>query len=130
MKIKLAVFLLVALTSAVAVSAQKAEPNRISFAKGKSSATVTGVLSNDQEMDFVFGAGAGQTVTMTVTSEPRGNLFDFSIGGDGFEFDTDEDHYAKYTFTAPETGDYLVTVRKRPGQAVRKAKFIFKLTIR
>mgnify|MGYP002414122802 FL=1 len=112
-----------------AVFGQKAEPKRISFERGKTSATVTGTLSNDQEMDFVFGAKAGQTVKLKVTSQPKGNLFDFRIAGDGFEFETDYDSYSEYSFTAPATGDYLVFVRKRPTQRVRRAKFFVRLEI-
>ncbi len=42
----------------------KAEPNRIKFAAGSSSAAVTGRLSNGVEMEYVFGAMKGQTVTI------------------------------------------------------------------
>ncbi|HMS10928.1 MAG TPA: hypothetical protein PKE66_15690 [Pyrinomonadaceae bacterium] len=119
----------VLLSASLAVVAQKAEPKRISFERGKASATVTGTLSNDQEMDFVFGAKAGQTVKLKVTSQPKGNLFDFRIAGDGFELETDYDSYSECSFTAPATGDYLVFVRKRPTESVRRAKFFLRLEI-
>jgi len=126
---QLAVSVSILLLVGSAVFGQKAEPKRISFERGKTSATVTGTLSNDQEMDFVFGAKAGQTVKLKVTSQPKGNLFDFRIAGDGFEFETDYDSYSEYSFTAPATGDYLVFVRKRPTQRVRRAKFFVRLEI-
>ena len=85
---KLALSISVLLLAGLGVFGQKAEPKRISFERGKTSATVTGTLSNDQEMDFVFGAKAGQTVKLKVTSQPKGNLFDFRIAGDGFEVET------------------------------------------
>ncbi len=114
----------------VSTSAQNAEPLRISFAKGKSSATKTGTLSDGEEMDFVFGARAGQTVSLSVTSAPKGRYHDFTLMGDGFEFQTELDSYFDYSFTAPETGDYLVTVRKRAAEGVTTAKFYLVLSIR
>ena len=108
MKAKTTIFVLLLLLCAATASAQgggKAEPNQIKFAKGKTSATVSGTLSNNQEMDYVFSAKAGQTVTLKVVSNPKGNLFDFSLKGDGFELETEYDSYSEYTFTAPETGD-------------------------
>ena len=109
----------------------KAEPNRIKFAKAKSSATVSGTLSNNEQMEYIFGAKAGQTVTLKVTSVPKGDLFAFSVSGaDDIELQTEYDSYADYTFTAPETGDYLVFVTKRPTEKVPKAKFSLTLTIK
>ncbi len=122
--------LLVVLFSAAGAVAQKAEPLRIKFAKGKTSATVTDRLSGDEEMDLVFGASKGQTVTLKVTSDPAGKLFNFKIGGDGFEFGNDEESYEEYSFEAPETGDYLVWIRKLPSKKVPSAKFYLILTIR
>jgi len=126
---KLALSISVLLLAGLGVFGQKAEPKRISFERGKTSATVTGTLSNDQEMDFVFGAKAGQTVKLKVTSQPKGNLFDFRIAGDGFEVETDYDSYSEYSFTARATGDYLVFVRKRSTESVRRAKFFLRLEI-
>jgi hypothetical protein len=126
------VALLVLAFCAPAVFSQggKAEPRRIEFAKGRSSVTVSGTLSNGQEMDHVFKARAGQSVKLGVTSNPRGNLFEFRIKGDGFEVETDYDSYTEYSFIAPETGDYLVFVRKRPTQTAARAKFFLKLTVK
>jgi hypothetical protein len=119
----------IGIASAAAV-AQKAEPLRIKFAKGKTSATLTNKLSGDQEMDYVFGAAKGQTVTLKVTSKAAGDLFDFSIQGDGFEFTTEEEAYSEYGFEAPETGDYIVYVRKLPNKRPASARFYLVLTIR
>lgn len=112
------------------VSAQKAEPNEIKFAKGKSSTIVSDTLSNNQEKDFVFGAKAGQQISLKVASKPAGNLFDFTIAGDGFEVRTEYDSYYEYKFTATQTGKYLLTVRKRPTESVQKARFFLTLSIK
>ena len=132
MKIKLTIIVGILFLCAVNIFAQggKAEPNRIKFAKGKSAAILTGTLSGDEQMEYVFGAKAGQKITLKVTSEPPGNFFDFALSGDGFEFQTENDSYADYSFTAPETGDYLVSVEKKPGGKIKKAKFILTLNIK
>lgn len=98
--------LLLFAANAFAQGGGKAEPNRVKFAKAKSSATVSGTLSNNEQMEYVFGAKAGQKITLKVTSVPKGNLFSFSVdGASGIELQTEYDSYADYTFTAPETGD-------------------------
>lgn len=133
MKTKLTILVCVFFLCAGAAFAQnggKAEPNRIKFAKGKSAATVSARLSNNQEMDYVFTAKAGQKITLKVVSAPKGDLFDFTIDGDGFDVETEYDSYSDYSFTAPQTGDYLLFVRKRPTQKVPKAKFFLTLTIK
>ena len=121
------------LLAAISVCAQgggKAEPNRINFEKGKTSATLTGTLSDNQQMEYIFGASAGQTISLKVTSRPRGSLFDFDLAGDGFELETEYDTYSNYAFTAPQSGDYIVFVRKRPVAKVPKAKFYLTLGIK
>jgi hypothetical protein len=82
-------------------------------------------------MEYIFGAKAGQFVTLKVVSVPKGNLFSFSIdGANGIELETEYDSYADYSFTAPETGDYRITVTKRPTEKVSRAKFSLSLTIK
>jgi hypothetical protein len=118
------------LVFAVSGYAQKAEPLEIKFAKGKSAAIVSRTLSNEQETDYVFAARAGQKISLKVSSKPSGRLFDFTIMGDGFELQTQYDSYYDYDFTAPETGNYLVTVRKRPTESNQTAKFFLTLSIK
>ena len=133
MKIKLTIVIGIIFLCATNIFAQgggKAEANRIKFAKGKSSAILTGTLSNDEQMEYVFGAKAGQKITLRVTAEPKGNFFDFELSGDGFEFQTENDSYSDYGFTAPETADYLVFVRKRPTENPKTAQFFLTLAIK
>lgn len=118
--------------SALAVFAQggKAEPKKINFPKGKSSTVLTGVLSNNQVMEYVFSARKGQNIKLKVSSIPKGNFFDFSLKGDGFDLQTELDAYYDYEFTAPETGNYFVFVRKMPTDKIKKAKFYFSISIK
>lgn len=130
MKIRLVVTAGILLICFANAFAQKSEPLRISFAKGKTSATVTEKLSNDQEMDFIFGARAGQKISLKVISKPKGNLFDFILKGDGFELEFENKGYRELEFTAPETGDYLLFVRKLRSEKVKSARFYLTLTIK
>ena len=90
----------------------KAEPSRIRFAAGKSSTTLTGTLSNEQEMEYIFTARAGQQVTIKNT---RPNLFDFRVFNNQNDFDTEFESSSTLVFEIPETGDYLLFVRKKTG---------------
>lgn len=105
----------------------KAEPNRIQFAAGKSSATLTGTLSNGQEMEYVFAARAGQKVTIRNT---RTSLFDFRVFNDEIDFETEFESSPTLTLEISETGDYLLFVRKKIVRSPRTARFSITLTIK
>lgn len=105
----------------------KAEPKRIQFAAGKSSAILGGTLSTDQEMEYVFTATQGQIVTI---KNSRASLFDFRVFNDGSLSEGDFDSSSSYTFTVPETGDYMLFVRKKRVKAPRTARFSITLFIK
>lgn len=114
----------------VAVYAQKAEPLEIKFAKGKTSKTVSETLSGDQQMEYVFNTRAGQKVSIKFVSKTPKNTFDFTLNGESFDFQTDNESYIEYDFTAPETGNYLLYVRKKPSNSNKPAKFYLNLSIK
>lgn len=133
MKIKLFFATLIVCLFALTASAQnggKAEPLRLSFAKGKSSLTKTDTLGKDQTFEMVFGAKAGQKVKIKIVStSPKGKFHYFSLLGDGFDFATELDKNWEYSFTAPNTGDYLLDVNFNGTSKVMKGKFALTLTI-
>lgn len=59
---------------ALAQHGGKAEPNRIVFARGASSATVHGTVSGDEQAEYTFTAKKGQTVTITYNESPAESL--------------------------------------------------------
>ena len=134
MKTKLTIIagiLLMLAANAFAQGGGKAEPKRVKFAKGKTSTILTGTLSNNQDMEYIFAAKAGQTVKLKVVSNPKGDLFSFGVdGANGIELETEYDRYNDYTFTAPKTGSYSVTITKNPTEKVPKAKFSLTLTVK
>lgn len=105
----------------------KAEPNRIRFEKGKSIATLTGRLSNGQEMEYVFAAAKGQDVTIV---NSKTSLFDFRVFNQEFDFETEFDSSSSLTFKVPETGDYMFFVRKKQVKTPKTARFSMTLTIK
>lgn len=121
------IFALVGVGSIFAQGGGKAEPKRIQFAAGKSSATLTGTLSNAQEMEFVFEARKGQQVTIRNATK---NLFDFRVFSEENFPDGDFDSSLTYTFEIPETGDYMFFVRKKQVKTPRVARFSMTLSIK
>ena len=134
MKTKLLIIFAVLLFCVGNIFAQdgKAEPNRITFAKGKSTATKTGKIYGDLQAEYVFGATEGQTVTIKITSLPKGNYSAFKVlnSYDLPEFTSEFDVNYNYTFTAPYTGDYLIWVSFRPAGKVKSATYNLSLSIK
>ena len=65
---------LVTVSPSFAQHGGKAEPNRIVFARGASSATVRGTVSGDEQAEYTFTAKKGQTVTITYNESPDASL--------------------------------------------------------
>ncbi|NNF00076.1 MAG: hypothetical protein HKN25_13730 [Pyrinomonadaceae bacterium] len=129
MKLKFFVLITFVIFGALSTAGQKAEPKRIKFAKGTNSKTVTGVLSNNQQQEYVIGAQQGQTLTVLITSRPRGKYHSFNILGDGIDFATDYDVNYSYQVRLPESGDYLIYVTKRPTKRNKTARFYLKVKV-
>ncbi|MFN8491657.1 MAG: LysM peptidoglycan-binding domain-containing protein [Caldilineaceae bacterium] len=94
-------------------------PTRIKFPAGGTSATVTGTISVGQRACYVFGALAGQTATLQITSP--GNLanFDFApadlaVNG-GFPFKRLVNEDRTFSQLLPVTGDYVACVATPSG---------------
>lgn len=105
----------------------KAEAKRIEFASGKTSAVLSGTLSASQEMEYVFAAVKGQTVTI---KNSRTALFDFRVFNSEFDFETEFESSPTLTFEIPETGDYMFFVRKKMVKAPKTARFSLTLAIK
>lgn len=126
---KILLFLAICLLTGAFCFAQggKAEPNRIEFAKGKTSRTLTASLSNAQEMEYVFSAAKGQTVTIRISNT---SLFDYRVFSPDADFETEFDSSPIATFELPASGDYLLFVRKKMVGRPRSARFLLTLTIK
>lgn len=97
----------------------EAAPVRIRFPAGGTSATVTGTIRAGSRACYSFGAAAGQTATLQITSP--GNLanFDFAPadlavnGGVPFKRIVNEDR--TFSQLLPVTGDYIACVATPTG---------------
>jgi hypothetical protein len=115
------------ISAALAQKGGKAEPLRIKFAKGKTNTVLTRTLTNDEQMEYIFGASKGQTVTIKNTKTSLFEVKVFSV--DNFS-ENDFDSSTKYTFTIPETGDYNLFIRKKQTSTPRTARFSVTLIIK
>ena len=120
--------LIILIASASAFSqGGKAELVRIEFQARKTSIMLTGTLSNGSEMDYVFAAKKCQKVTIKNT---KPSLFDFRVFNNEFAFETEFESSPALTFEIPETGDYLLFVRKKAVAKLRRANFSLTLAIK
>ena len=86
---------------------------RIRFARGASSATVTGNLSPGYVRSYVVGARAGQMLTVRVRS--AGNVW-LDIGGN--------DVGEQITIELNSTDDYIITVHNDDDHAARYSLYV------
>ena len=112
---------------AYAQNGGKAEPQRIRFVAGRSETTLSGKLSNGQEMEFVFDARQGQTVTIRNGGSA---LFDFRVFSEEADFETEFESSPTLTFEIPKRGDYNFFVRKKMVRSPRTARFSISLSIK
>lgn len=112
------------LLAIIAFSSTAIAQDRITFANG--SASLSGSLSNGQVRHFVFSATQGQTVTIRNSTS---SIFDFRVFNEDFFDEGDYDSSPNYTFEAPETGDYVFSVRKKIA-GPRSARFSMTIKIK
>jgi hypothetical protein len=87
---------------------------RIRFARGKTSATVSGNLSSYASRSYVLGARRGQTMTVRVSST-SGRVW-VDIGGNDVGRGT--------TIELRSTDDYIITVHNEMGSATKYSLFV------
>lgn len=122
------VFAVMATIGPIDIAAQggRAEPTEIRFARGSSSATLTGTLSNGQEMEYRFTARAGQTVTIT---NPTNAIFDVRIFSLENDVETEFDSSRTFSIDLPSDGEYLLFIRKKVAGPLR-AKYSVRIGIK
>ncbi len=97
-------------------------PQRIQFAAGAASATVSGSTATPGRDRFVLRASAGQTLTASVT--PSGSVILIIYGADGNVLISDHAGASSWTGTLPTTQDYFIDTR-----SVGSAVVPFNLTV-
>jgi hypothetical protein len=91
---------------------------RLRFAKGKSSATVSGgVIRGDQDT-YLIGARQGQTMGVVITSPEKNAVFQVQApDGEFLQNAGEEDDATNWTGNLPESGDYKIVVGGTRGNA-------------
>jgi hypothetical protein len=120
--------LFVAAQAAQAQCGGKAEPNRISFKQGTHSSTLKGKVKRDEQAEYIFGAAAGQGISIDVVSVPA-NTITVEVqtpGGENFELQSSG---TKWTGTLPATGDYFMIVKLAGGCGPSRASYVLTLSI-
>ena len=122
--------LLVTLLASVAIGQRggKAEPLRIEFKRGASSATLNDSVRGTEEAEYVFAARQGQRVTIILTSVPaKSARFDLkSEEGADYKFEYDG---MKWSGVTPVTGDYFLNVT-RVSQKRGRTNYSLRLAIK
>jgi hypothetical protein len=107
------------------IEATKTEPkkdgNRISFAPGESSATVSGALIRGEQGTHILGAKGGQTMTVKITAEENNAVFQIeSPNGKYVKGAGETDDATNWTGPLPASGDYKIIVGGTRGNASYK----------
>ena len=91
-------------------------PERVAFAPGATSATLSGEVSWPEQKEYVLRALAGQTMSVEIVS-PDG-LANFAIvGEDGMPYKRLVNEDRSFSFVLPATQDYFITVARPEGSS-------------
>ena len=120
-----------AVLAAVSVSVQPSSgirEQRVQFSRGAASATLTGSLTGEETVDYLLGANAGQTMTVTLKG---GTSVSFNVLPPGSEaaIAIGETVGPRWSGSLPASGDYRVRVFLGRAAARRKEKASYTLTI-
>lgn len=118
------ILLLVAILAFVSVSFNASADGvtkRIKFAKGKSSATMSGAVVRGDRDTYILGANGGQTMSVDIDAAQNNAVFQIT-GPDG-EFLPDAgqaDDATAWSSPLPEDGEYKIIVGGTRGNASYK----------
>lgn len=85
-------------------------PERISFPPGGSSASRSGPLWANTPRAFIFGAAAGQTAYIRITSPSPAASFSVRGASDGVEYKSMSNPARDWSFVIPSSQDYVITI--------------------
>lgn len=115
--------LLLTIASDSVAQGGKAEPLRVQFKRGSTSATFIGTVRGTEEFEYVLAATKGQWMFVEVNSAPLDSAM-LLIKNPGTD---DEPYQYSWSGTLPETGDCLISVSKPP--AYKTATFTLTITV-
>jgi flagellar hook assembly protein FlgD len=91
---------------------------RVRFARGKSSATVSGAVVRGDRDTYIVGAGTGQTMRVSITSPENNAVFQVMDDDGNYLSGADEgDDATNWSGKLPWKGDYKIIVGGTRGNA-------------
>lgn len=123
MKIRLFVsfILSILLLSFAIVTSADGVTKRVRFAKGKSSATLSGGVVRGDRDTYILGAKAGQTMSVKITSVENNAVFQIeNPDGEYLENAGDGDDAMNWRGSLADKGDYKIIVGGTRGNASYK----------
>jgi hypothetical protein len=106
---------------------------RVQFQPGKTSKTIQGRIKGEQIVDYLVNAKAGQSMTVSMTTNNGGNSFNIfapgKVPGNDAALFIGEMNNNRYKGTLPASGDYLIRVALVRSAARRNEVANYKLQI-
>src|SRR5580704_11696189 len=90
----------------------KAEPNRIEFKPGASSASLSDKIRGDVEAEYVLAAQAGQEIILELDASSRNLVAPTVSGPDNQPVLLDRDRTRRWHARVEKGGDYMVVIKK------------------
>jgi len=118
-----------ALPFATIAAAQTAKPERVQFAKGKSSKTIKGTIKGEQSRLFVVGLRAGQTLTVTLVPSNPSTYFNVTAPSAEQAMFIGSSAGSKMKEVIPSSGDYTIDLYLMRNAARRGDTSNFTITI-
>ena len=104
----------------------KAEPLRVQFQRGRSSATLAGKLRGESQVEYVAEAKKGQKLTINLYASPPGSITVKVMTSDVAELELKPDSKQQWSVTLPDDDDYLLWVVRSSG---KPGTSLYKLTV-
>ena len=122
-------FVVIATAGQTFAQGGKAEPNRIEFKPGTISTTISGIVRNDEQAEYVVSGQLGQRLIIKLTNVPaKSSCFDLK-GPDGSDVGLETDCNWSYSKVLQATGDFFITIQ-RPSQRRGTSRYRLTVTVR
>jgi hypothetical protein len=113
--------LLATVLSVAAIASADGITKRIKFARGRTSATVSGTVIRGDRDTYLLGANGGQTMSVRITSLENNAVFQIEAPDGSFLSGAGEtDDARRWSGRLPEKGDYKIIVGGTRGNASYK----------
>jgi hypothetical protein len=121
--------MLLSCASTFAQGGGKAEPNRIAFARGASSATVHGRVRGAEEYEYSFEARQGQTIRIRLTGSPPNSVTAETRDPNAEVVALTSEKDGTLTATLAASGEFELTVNRREPNGRASSSYALTLTI-